>query len=540
LFAYARPDHLQRTLACLRENQVPLIYAFSDGALTPEKQSAVDEVRHILRSIDWCEVILTERSENLGLGRSILRGVAEVLQEHEAVIVFEDDLVCVPGTYQYLCAALRHYAADERVMSVTGWTHPRVIPSDVTDQPYFDGRAECWVWGTWRRTWQGMGQNAAQLIKECKRDKIDPFRYGADLVAQAQNELTQNIWAVRFLYLHIRNRKLCLRPPYSMVEHIGFDINATNFVDSAGWNNPVLQAAPQVPKHWPEAFENSHCVSLWQVAAGERPTPFDQMKQYAKNIIRPLYRATIKGVFKKYIRRQPPASEQYTVLDDVFPRAESGGWHQAKVVERQHQAFQALIRQMYAGDTRLDFNVLAQAVEQTQIRTPSLLEIGCGSGYYSEVLPYLLKEKIQYTGLDFSHAMVSLGHQQYTAAEFLQGDATALPFADKAFDIVVNGTALMHIVDYKNAIAEASRVARSWCIFHTVPVLQQRETSILRKQAYGEPVLEIIFNETELIRLFTQYGLAVQTVLESIDYNLVQVLHEKTTTKTYLCRIKET
>ena len=110
----------------------------------------------MLRAINWCEVVLCERESNLGLGRSILTGVTEVLGKYETVIIFEDDLICVPGTYEYLCAALDQYKDDDRVMSVTGWTHPLVTPSDVIDLPYFDGRAECWVWGTWARAWHGM------------------------------------------------------------------------------------------------------------------------------------------------------------------------------------------------------------------------------------------------------------------------------------------------------------------------------------------------------------------------------------------------
>src|SRR5471032_3112890 len=98
LFAYSRPEHLVRTLACLRANKVPLIYAFSDGPKTPELRAKVDEVRQILRAIDWCDVSIIERDENLGLGRSIRTGVADVLTRHESVLVFEDDLVCVDGT----------------------------------------------------------------------------------------------------------------------------------------------------------------------------------------------------------------------------------------------------------------------------------------------------------------------------------------------------------------------------------------------------------------------------------------------------------
>jgi hypothetical protein len=285
LFAYARPNHLRQTLDCLRVNQVPLIYAFSDGARSLDKEPAVAEVRKILRSIDWCELVLCEREENLGLGRSIRAGVSTVLNQHDAVLVFEDDLICVPGTYKYLAAALNHYQDCPTVMSVTGWTHPRVIPSDVTDQPYFDGRAECWVWGTWARTWRGMEHDALTLMRECEARGIDTYRYAADLPRMARVEAERNIWAVRFLYLHILNRGLCLRPPHSLVEHIGWGELATNASSASGWQNSPLLACPPLPRKWPEPTENPECARLWQRAFGTRLTRLARAMQKSRSLI---------------------------------------------------------------------------------------------------------------------------------------------------------------------------------------------------------------------------------------------------------------
>jgi hypothetical protein len=272
LFAYNRPDCLRQTLACLRENQAPLIYAFSDGPKTPEAADRVEEVRNILRCIDWCDVILCEREANLGLGVSIRTGVAEVLKEHEMIIVFEDDLICAPGAYDYLCAALRHYKDDHRVMSVTGWTHPRITPKDVGDQPYFDGRAESLCWGTWRRAWKGMDQHdAAGLMKLCRAKGINVYRCGADLVEMARIEHGSNIWAVRFLYHHILNGGLCLRPPWSMVEHIGNDGTNVRVRGEWEWTNPPLKAPPPIPKKWPKPVEHPSCEDLNKAAFGAKP-----------------------------------------------------------------------------------------------------------------------------------------------------------------------------------------------------------------------------------------------------------------------------
>lgn len=285
LFTYARRDHLRQTLNCLRQDRVTLIYAFSDGPRTPDKAPAVTEVRRILRTIDWCEVVLCERETNFGLGRSILTGVTDVLSRHNSAIVFEDDLICVPGTYDYLCAALEHYRDDHRVMSVTGWTHPLVTPRSITDQPYFDGRAECWVWGTWAGAWRGMQENAKTLIQRCKTKGIDVYRYGADLPFMADVELKQNIWAVRFLYWHILKSGLCLRPPWSMVEHIGFDIQATNAKDGSKWANPPLRSCPPLPEQWPEPREHPECPEVWQRVCGTRPTFAKQMYHLARRMV---------------------------------------------------------------------------------------------------------------------------------------------------------------------------------------------------------------------------------------------------------------
>jgi hypothetical protein len=275
LFVYARPEHLRKTLECLKENKVPKIYIYSDIARTPDKEPAVKEVRDIIREIDWCETIIIERNINFGLGKSILEGVTEVLQKEEMVIVVEDDLVCVPGTYQYLSALLNHYKEDNRVMSVTGWTHPSITPEGITDQPYFDGRAECWVWGTWRRAWDGINDyTATSLIKLLD---TSPSKYGYDLPEMAEIELQKNIWAVRFIYWHIVKKGLCLRPPWSMVNHIGFDNTGANVKGETWTKHDVLKPRPPIPVAWTEPLENSQCARLHKRMSGTIFTHFINM-----------------------------------------------------------------------------------------------------------------------------------------------------------------------------------------------------------------------------------------------------------------------
>lgn len=283
LFCYARPAHTARVLGCLRANQVPLLLVFADGARGAGDALAVAETRALVRAIDWCEVHLVERRENLGLARNILAGVTEVAARHAAFLVWEDDLACVPGTYAWLCAALRHYADDPRVMSVTGWTHPRVTPPGVGSEPYCDGRAECWVWGAWARSWRGMPDESARAkMAAARRRGIPPDAYGADLPQMAAVEEKQNIWAVRWLYHHLEHGGLCVRPPWSLVEHIGFDASATNAAAATRWANPVLRSAPPVPAVWPEAREAAAVRGLWRRANPAASSPADWARRAAR------------------------------------------------------------------------------------------------------------------------------------------------------------------------------------------------------------------------------------------------------------------
>lgn len=237
-----------------------------------------------------------------------------------------------------------------------------------------------------------------------------------------------------------------------------------------------------------------------------------------------------------------PAAQGSSTAYEVIDRGAADdvgldGWWDQSVAERQDAAYKGLLDEMYAGRLRVDFTVAADAVRATGLASPSLLEVGCGSGYYNEVFAHLLAAPVQYTGLDYSGAMIEVARRRYPAIPFVVGSATDLPFPDGAFDIVMNGVALMHIPDYVKAIAESRRVARRWCIYHTVPVHQNRPTTFLRKNAYGRPTVEISFNESELRQRFAEGGLEVRKVFESVSYDLVAVLGEPTVTKTFVCEV---
>lgn len=73
------------------------------------------------------------------------------------------------------------------------------------------------------------------------------------------------------------------------------------------------------------------------------------------------------------------------------------------------------------------------------------------------------------TGVDASREMLSVARERAAGEglpiEFLEGDAHALAFPDRAFDAVVCLRMLMHVPDWRTALSELCRVSRQRLIF---------------------------------------------------------------------------
>jgi SAM-dependent methyltransferase len=86
-----------------------------------------------------------------------------------------------------------------------------------------------------------------------------------------------------------------------------------------------------------------------------------------------------------------------------------------------------------------------------------VLEIGCGSGYYTRAL---LELGAKVTATDVSPAAIEQARRLAPDARFQAEDAQALSFADGSFDRVLMAEVLEYLPDPRAAIEEAHRVLR--------------------------------------------------------------------------------
>lgn len=151
LFAYNRPKYLRKAIKTHKKIDGLDYYAFIDMS---DKKEVID----IIHGSGIYNVIIN-RQEHYGLNRNIKEGIDWVLQDHDAVIVLEDDLLLSEDALEYLKSNLEHLI------------HPNIYAVSCQKGEGLDRRFKCWAWGTWKDRWEKI--NWELKPKEKNRDSWD-------------------------------------------------------------------------------------------------------------------------------------------------------------------------------------------------------------------------------------------------------------------------------------------------------------------------------------------------------------------------------
>lgn len=230
LFVYARPDDTAKTIESLKNNYLAkdsVLFIFSDGPKGEKDFNKVSEVRKLIKRISsgFKKIEIIEREKNLGLANSIIRGISEVLNQYEKIIVMEEDLITSPNFLSFVNDSLNRYENDEKVFSVTGYTYQFRIPDYYKYDNYFTPRCESLGWGTWKNRWLKADWEIKDLrtFLSDKKSLKSFSEIGNDLVGMLINQQLGKVdsWAIRWCYAHFKNDAYCSYPVKSKIIHIG-------------------------------------------------------------------------------------------------------------------------------------------------------------------------------------------------------------------------------------------------------------------------------------------------------------------------------
>lgn len=236
LFTYNRPRHTRATLDALLKNKFcneSELFVFSDGNKGEDDVNDVLEVRRIIHEISGFKKIhLIEHGANLGLAKSIIDGVSQIVQSHGKVIVLEDDLVTAPYFLAFMNQALERFKDEQRVGHVHGYCYPL---EDMPDA-FLIKWTGSWGWATWSRAWQQFNPNGEALLRELEQrglsrefDFNGKYPYTRMLRRQVNGE--NDSWAIRWNASLFLKDILSVNAGKSLVQNIGFDGSGTHSSD---------------------------------------------------------------------------------------------------------------------------------------------------------------------------------------------------------------------------------------------------------------------------------------------------------------------
>jgi hypothetical protein len=287
LFVYNRPQHTERTVKFLKQNELAAdsrLFIFSDGAKTDADADKVAEVREFIKKIDGFKSIeIIESKTNLGLANSVIAGVTRLNATYGKVIVFEDDLISSPYTLTYFNEALNRYRDEEKVMHIGAYMY--VLADKNLPDSFFYRAATSWGWATWDRAWQHFEPNIDTLLKQFNHPKKHAFSIEGTMNFWKQmqdfKKGKNNSWAIRWYASIFLKGGLTLNPSQSLVNNIGHDGTGVH----SGLNdiyNVIIN--PQPIKDFPTVVEENKAAyqAIKNFLANRKGSMFNRIKRFVK------------------------------------------------------------------------------------------------------------------------------------------------------------------------------------------------------------------------------------------------------------------
>ena len=172
--------------------------------------------------------------------------------------------------------------------------------------------------------------------------------------------------------------------------------------------------------------------------------------------------------------------------------ASGESWKNSDIPQKQLKAVAKQLQLLHNGTPPPVFMIVSEALNIIpRDKRRSLLEVGCASGYYSEVIAALNEKRFEYTGADYSEAMINLAREQYPDSKFITCDIRDIDLKDRAFDVVLSGAVLVHVKEWQEAVRELCRLAGSYLVLHRTPITGQAHYRV-EKKIYGGSLFFLI------------------------------------------------
>jgi hypothetical protein len=257
VFAYDRPQHLERCLQSLEANLHSIqikTFIFIDGPKNGDVSQRHSDVLKIANDFKKrhsdCEVEAS--SVNLGLRTSIVSAISNLFEVYKGLVIVEDDLVLRCDFLTFMTTCLKTYETDKNIFSISGYAEarfPPFIPADLIAAK----RQSCWGWATWQDRWQSISwyppvENDPNI--QLDREKLASIGWDLKTIYDKYLMGLISSWAITFDAYAARNELRSLQPRYTLVDNFGMDGSGTHYI-----NNIITKRVSKIA-------EDSNCMII--------------------------------------------------------------------------------------------------------------------------------------------------------------------------------------------------------------------------------------------------------------------------------------
>ena len=241
-FCFNRADKTKLVLDALAVNNFASeseIFIFCDGPRNIKDLAAIKEVHQVIESEKrFKKIHITKREINHGSQFSIIYGINSVLENHDRVIVIEDDIITSKDYLNFTNRALEFYENDKNIWCVSGFNYPKnliTFPKNYQEDIFFvRAKNSSWGWGTWRDRWQQIDFEVKDYPEFVKNKKLvkEFNRAGGNMadMLRMQKQGRINTWDIQMTYAMFKNNAYTIHSLKPLTKNIGFDQSGTHTV----------------------------------------------------------------------------------------------------------------------------------------------------------------------------------------------------------------------------------------------------------------------------------------------------------------------